>query len=67
MRLLSVINLPVILLALVAGAAAAPSNINGEGNPDPQSGSLSLFFLSFFISLILHFFLVQLDDRWFRG
>ena len=56
MRLIAVLNLPVILLALVIGAAAAPAVGSTSGRPDPAS-SLSL---SPFAHLTLFF---QLNDR----
>ena len=51
MRLIAVFNLPVILLALVVGAAAAPSGGSTAGTlPGPKSGLspfaiVTLFFL----------------------
>ena len=44
MRLLAIINLPVILLALVIGAAAAPSG----ANPRPASGLFTFCFYTIF-------------------
>ena len=38
MRLIAVFDLPVILLALVVGAAAAPSGSTNGGKPSPKSG-----------------------------
>ena len=38
MRLIAVFNLPVILLALVVGAAAAPSGSTNGDKASPKSG-----------------------------
>jgi hypothetical protein len=38
MRLIAVFNLPVILLALVVGAAAVPSGSPSGDKPSPKSG-----------------------------
>ena len=49
MRLTNIINLPVVFLALVIGAAAAPSGVNQPGRLPLVKGPSTHFFLFLFL------------------